>query len=169
MWLWPHTNRSGGVDLNWENALGIALGASTDVGHPNIHPPATKCACSGYVFARCHRRCCRRRPGTAPPLPKHLSPANLRCRLHATLHPTLPHAGGCASSMWPWVSESRVMFMPIDFCSGVKMVCFCPKHPNFHVMMMRRWIGPLRRLLLTFGCAQALSQTAPSRKAKKSL
>ena len=47
------------------------------------------------------------------------------------------------------------------------MVCFCPKHPNFHVMMMRRWIG-----LWLVGCAllvvpKALSQTAPSRKARK--
>ena len=47
------------------------------------------------------------------------------------------------------------------------MVCFCPKHPNFHVMMMRRWIG-----LWLVGCAllvvpEALSQTAPSRKARK--
>lgn len=47
------------------------------------------------------------------------------------------------------------------------MVCFCLKHPNFHVMMMRRWIG-----FWLVGCAllvvpEALSQTAPSRKARK--
>ena len=54
----------------------------------------------------------------------------------------------------------------MDFC-GVDMGCFCPKHPNFHVMMTRRWIG-----LLMTGCAllfasQAWAQAAPSRGARK--
>ena len=56
--------------------------------------------------------------------------------------------------------------MTMDFC-GIYMRCFCPKHPNFHVMMTRRWIG-----LWVAGCAlfvtpQVLAQKAPSRGARK--
>ena len=156
----------GWVGFQLGAALALAWRAPADVGHQAFIPPATK----------------RARVQVRPPRDVIVDVAkNGPARRHfgrASVTWSDPMSPACHASSRPFnMPQDPRVNVPVRVRKEgdvhgkddvqVSQAEFCPKHPNFHAMMMRRWTR-----FCVVCCAMMLSpgiwsQTGPSRKAKK--
>ena len=149
-----------------QHALGIAWRAPADVGHPNLHPSSNKVrvfrvrpprdvivdvAKDGPARRHFGQGICHVERPYVTCMPHFIRPFNMPQDPRVNVPVRVRKEGDVHGKDDVQVSQAE----------------FCPKHPNFHAMMMRRWTR-----FCVVCCAMMLSpgiwsQTGPSRKAKK--